>query len=130
MSQFSAIRALHGDVELYQAALIAPLVIFVSAVPIAINGLGVTEAAFVLLFAQVGLRPEVALASAILRRVLLVGISLVGAGFWLAERQEDPVSETPRDAKPEQGPVVRAWPRQTYELGHASAPARRRFASR
>ena len=130
MSQFSAIRALHGQIELHEVALVAPLVIFVSAVPIAINGLGVTEAAFVLLYAQVGLTPEVALASAILRRVLLVGISLAGAGFWLAGRQEDSVSETPEAAKPEEGPIPRAWPLQPFELGHAPEPARRRLASR
>jgi len=49
------------------------------AVPISPNGLGIQEGALGLLFVQLGLEPEVALAALLLNRVALVGAVLLGA---------------------------------------------------
>jgi glycosyltransferase 2 family protein len=65
-------------------------VVLASALPVSINGLGITESAFVLLYAQVGLAPEVALAAAVLRRLVVVSMSLVGAVLWLLHHPVTP----------------------------------------
>ena len=51
-----------------------------------INGLGTIELTFVLLFGLMGVDPEVALAVAILRRLVLLGQSLVGGVLYSARR--------------------------------------------
>jgi uncharacterized membrane protein YbhN (UPF0104 family) len=58
----------------------------VAALPAAPNGIGTSEAAFVLLYTQAGLSPEEALAAALLRRLVLTLTSLTGGVLWLAAR--------------------------------------------
>jgi hypothetical protein len=89
LSHYAVIRATDGGggLALWQVALVAPLVTLVSALPVSINGIGLAEAAFVALYARVGLAPEAALAAAVLRRVVVLLASLVGAALWLAERR-------------------------------------------
>lgn len=88
LSHFTVIRAVHGDLTLSQVALVAPLVTLVTALPVSVNGIGITESAFVLLYGHIGLPPETALAAALLRRVVVVLTSLVGAALWLRGRRE------------------------------------------
>jgi uncharacterized protein len=109
LSQYAVVHALHGDVSLWHVALVAPLVILVSALPISINGIGLAEGAFVLLYAHVGLPPATALAAALLRRVVILFVSLAGAVLWLAERrparsQADPAGASPDGAPAESRP--------------------------
>ena len=93
--QHAAIHALHGDLTLGQVALVAPLVVLVAALPVSINGIGITEGAFVILYAQVGLPPEIGLASALLRRIVLLLAALPGAAFWLLERRPTAAAALP-----------------------------------
>jgi hypothetical protein len=75
-------------------AAVALLVTLAAALPISPNGLGVGEAAFVLLYTQIGVAPEQALAAALLRRVVVTLVALVGAVPWLASRDR-PVAVGP-----------------------------------
>jgi Lysylphosphatidylglycerol synthase TM region len=93
--QHAVIHALHGDLTLGQVALVAPLVVLVAALPVSINGIGITEGAFVVLYAQVGLPPEIGLASALLRRIILLLAALPGAAFWLSERRPTAAAALP-----------------------------------
>lgn len=81
--QYLILGALGASLPLAEVALIAPLVQLVGLLPLAPNGLGLVEGAFVLFFVQAGVAPEVALAGALLRRILSVAVSLVGGLIWL-----------------------------------------------
>ena len=73
-----------GNIPLALVGSVAALSI--AGLPLSVNGIGVSEAAFVVLYGQAGLPAEVALAAALLRRVLITLAALVGAPLWLAER--------------------------------------------
>ena len=78
--------AVGADVRLAEAAVVVPVVLAVGLLPISINGLGTIELTFVLLLGLMGVDPEVALAVAILRRLVLLGQSLVGGVLYSARR--------------------------------------------
>jgi uncharacterized protein (TIRG00374 family) len=77
--------AVGADVRLAEAAVVTPVVLAVGLLP-SINGLGTIEATYVLLLGLMGVDPEVALAVAILRRLILLGQSLVGGVLYSARR--------------------------------------------
>jgi uncharacterized protein (TIRG00374 family) len=83
---YSVILAIEANLSLLDVALIAPLIALVSFVPISVNALGLAEGAFVLFFTQAGLSPEEALAAAVLRRLLILGYSLIGGVIWVREK--------------------------------------------
>lgn len=78
--------AVGANVRLAEAAVVVPVVLAVGLLPISINGLGTIELTFVLLLGLMGVDPEVALAVAILRRLVLLGQSLVGGVLYSARR--------------------------------------------
>jgi glycosyltransferase 2 family protein len=65
---------------------VAPVVVAVGLLPLSINGLGTIELTFVVLLGLMGVDPEVALAVAILRRLVLLSQSLVGGVLYSARR--------------------------------------------
>ena len=77
--------AVGANIHLTEAAVVAPVVLAVGLLP-SINGLGTIELTFVLLFGLMGVDPEVALAVALLRRLVLLGQSLVGGVLYSARR--------------------------------------------
>jgi glycosyltransferase 2 family protein len=77
--------AVGADIHLTEAAVVAPVVLAVGLLP-SINGLGTIELTFVVLFGLMGVNPETALAVAILRRLVLLGQSLVGGVLYSARR--------------------------------------------
>jgi glycosyltransferase 2 family protein len=77
--------AVGANVRLAEAAVVAPVVMAVGLLP-SINGLGTVELTYVLLLGLMGVDPEVALAVAILRRLVLLGQSLVGGVLYSARR--------------------------------------------
>jgi glycosyltransferase 2 family protein len=85
-------HALGLQVSLGDIAVVMPLVTLISALPISLNGLGISEGAFVFLYAQAGLSPEQALAAALIRRLVLTLTSLVGGLMWAACPPGRPVS--------------------------------------
>jgi glycosyltransferase 2 family protein len=78
--------AVGADVRLAEMAVIAPVVLAVGLLPISINGLGTIELTFVVLLGLLGVDKDVALAVAILRRLVLLGQSLVGGVLYSARR--------------------------------------------
>ena len=87
--QYAVIRAIEVEVASGDILAIAPLVTVIAALPAAPNGIGTSEAAFVLLYTQAGLSPEEALAAALLRRLVLTLTALTGGLLWLAARGDD-----------------------------------------
>jgi uncharacterized protein (TIRG00374 family) len=77
--------AVGADIHLTEAAVVVPVVLAVGLLP-SINGLGTIELTFVMLFGLMGVDPEVALAVALLRRLVLLGQSLVGGVLYSAKR--------------------------------------------
>jgi uncharacterized protein (TIRG00374 family) len=75
-----------ANVRLAEAAVVAPVVLAVGLLPISLNGLGTVELTFVVLLGLMGVDPEVALAVAILRRLVLLGQSLVGGALYATRR--------------------------------------------
>jgi glycosyltransferase 2 family protein len=78
--------AVGANVSLANAAVVAPVVLAVGLLPISLNGLGTIELTFVLLLGLMGVEPELALAVALLRRLVLLGQSLIGGVLYSARR--------------------------------------------
>jgi uncharacterized membrane protein YbhN (UPF0104 family) len=64
-----------------------PIVYGVSALPVSINGLGVSEGLFVVVFVASGIEPADAAAVSILLRVTGIGLSCLGGLLYLWERK-------------------------------------------
>ena len=79
-------RAVQADVNLGDLATITPFILMIGLVPISFNGIGTIEAAFVLLFGTLGVDDHVSLAIAILRRLALLVLSLVGGLLYATRR--------------------------------------------
>ncbi|MEZ5836987.1 MAG: lysylphosphatidylglycerol synthase transmembrane domain-containing protein [Geminicoccaceae bacterium] len=86
MMQAAFIMAVGGNVSPMGVLVAAPVVLLVSALPISINGIGVSEGAFVLFYAQVGVDPDAAFAAAILRRIVITLVASFGAFFWIRQK--------------------------------------------
>lgn len=86
------ILAVGGKVTPSMVMIAAPLVLLIASLPISINGIGLAEGAFVALYAYLGVDPDTALAAALLRRVVITVVAMIGLPFWLAERGQPPVS--------------------------------------
>jgi glycosyltransferase 2 family protein len=84
--QHAVLRAAGAEVQLIEVALVAAVVPLLSMLPVSLNGLGVAEGVFVLLYIQLGVDPETALAAAVLRRVVDLAHSGLGGLFWLVQR--------------------------------------------
>lgn len=77
----------HGLVGLGDVATIAPFILAIGLVPISPNGIGTIEAAMVVLFGALGVDEHVALAVALLRRLSLLVLSLVGGVLYALRRR-------------------------------------------
>jgi uncharacterized membrane protein YbhN (UPF0104 family) len=67
-------------------ATIAPFILAIGLVPISPNGIGTIEAAMVVLLGTLGVDEHVALAVALLRRLSLLVLSLVGGVLYAFRR--------------------------------------------
>ena len=85
MSSYFAFRALDVEVGFLTVVLIAPLVNFAALAPFSINGLGVREGVFTILFVAVGVPASDAVAVALLSRTTTVGMALLGGVWGLAD---------------------------------------------
>jgi glycosyltransferase 2 family protein len=79
-------RAVRADVSLGDIATISPFVLAVGLLPISINGLGTIELTFVALFSTLGVDSHIAIAVAILRRLALLILSLLGGLLYAFRR--------------------------------------------
>lgn len=83
VAQFWVLRAVGAEITLAQVTLAAPVILLVGILPITINGLVLAEGAFVVIYAGCGVSPEIALAAALLRRVIDLANSSAGGLLWL-----------------------------------------------
>jgi uncharacterized protein (TIRG00374 family) len=79
-------RAVRADVGLGDVATVAPFLLAVGLLPISPNGIGTIEAAMVVLFGALGVDEHLALAIAVLRRLSLLVLSLVGGVLYAVRR--------------------------------------------
>ena len=70
-------------------AIAVPMVLLVSALPVAPGALGLQEGAFVICLVRIGVPPEVALATALGLRAKVLLLGLIGAGLFATARWED-----------------------------------------
>lgn len=82
-----AARSLGIGVGFAALAVVVPLVLFASLLPISIGGLGVREGAFVSLLALYGVPGEAALALSVLIAVMGIAVELPGAWFLAMDRR-------------------------------------------
>jgi uncharacterized protein (TIRG00374 family) len=79
-------QAVRADVGLGDVATIAPIILAVGLLPISINGIGTLEVTFMVLFGALGVDTRVAVAIALLRRLALLALSLVGGVLYAVRR--------------------------------------------
>jgi len=78
--------AVGAGVSLADVASVAPIILAVGLLPLSINGLGTVELAFVVLLGAMGVPEPIALAIAILRRLVLLSMSLVGGVLYTVKK--------------------------------------------
>jgi len=76
-------KALGIELPLRYFFVIIPVTAVIALLPITVNGLGIRESAYVILFAQVGLSPEEGLSLAVLWLLVLILSALPGAVFYI-----------------------------------------------
>ena len=60
-----------------------PVTALITLIPVTLNGFGLREGAYVVVFAQVGLAAEVSVAISLVATLCMIGLSLVGGLFYL-----------------------------------------------
>lgn len=85
--QYAVIVSLGIAVPFPVVLVISPVIDLVWSMPVTLNGLGLVEGTFVLFYTLAGLAPAEALAVAVLARILYLLATLLGGGFWLAEKR-------------------------------------------
>lgn len=85
-SNYLIADAMNLKVSLVEIAMVVQLATIISMAPLSISGLGVKEAAFVLLFAYVGIGMGLSLTFALLNRIISLLVSLPGALLFLMDR--------------------------------------------
>ena len=78
--------AVDAGVTLAQVAVVAPAVLAIGLLPLSINGIGTIELTFAVLLGAMGVDGPVALALALLRRMVLLALSLVGGLLYAVRR--------------------------------------------
>jgi uncharacterized membrane protein YbhN (UPF0104 family) len=78
--------ALGLQVPVLYYGLIVPLVALLALVPISVNGMGLREAGYVVLFAPLGIGPAEAVTFGLLMFAVSASVSLCGVGFYLLGR--------------------------------------------
>jgi uncharacterized protein (TIRG00374 family) len=79
-------RALATDVPLPALAVFVPLISLAGMLPISVNGLGIREALYVLLFGRIGVPGDVAVSLALLYVVVTLAASLPGGVVYALQR--------------------------------------------
>lgn len=87
--------ALHVNISPWALAVIVPVSSLAQALPVSINGFGVREATFSVLFARVGLAMESALVVSLVATTLIMIFSLAGAVVYVVRQRQLTTSRTP-----------------------------------
>lgn len=86
---FLSAKALAHDVPVSALAVFVPLISLAGMLPISVNGLGIREALYALLFGQIGIPADVAVSMALLYAVVTLTASLPGGIVTLLQRRPD-----------------------------------------
>jgi uncharacterized protein (TIRG00374 family) len=78
-------RALGIEVSLFYFFILLPIVHLLAMLPISINGLGIEEGGYVVIFTQLGVPLQEALALSLLLRALMILSTLPGAVYYMLE---------------------------------------------
>ncbi len=97
VNRIAAFQAL-ADLPLMAYASLVPIIMMISAVPIAPAGWGVGEAAFRYFFSGVGIQGNLAMALSITFRVSTLLLSFIGGAFLVLDRRTPPTSPDVEDA--------------------------------
>jgi uncharacterized protein (TIRG00374 family) len=79
------------DISISELFVVLTLVNLIGMLPISINGLGVVDITFVFLLGIYGVDNDSALSVMLVSRLLVILLSLIGAGFYLSDRKQLPV---------------------------------------
>ena len=94
---FFAALALDVDISFGWALALVPIARVLVLLPLSISGLGVQEAAFVVLFQQVGLEPAAAFSLSLLGHVVLMVVPLAGGVIFLLRGRSADVRYAPSE---------------------------------
>jgi hypothetical protein len=86
VSNYLILLAVDAEVPLLEIIYILPIIHLITFLPLSLNGLGISEGAYVFLFSQAGISPTEALAAAFSRRAAYLIVSLVGGILWIPRR--------------------------------------------
>ena len=87
------------DIPVVYYFMFIPIVLAVSMIPFSLNGLGMREGAWVLLFGQVGVSSAAGFSMSILSFLVLTTVSLAGGVFYLFDRVDPAGANDPAGAK-------------------------------
>lgn len=87
------------SIDILYLLAIVPVVLLAAFVPISLNGLGITEAGYVIFFQLIGIPLEDALGIALLLRIRLVITALLGGLIFLWYRSRPNQIATPDEIK-------------------------------
>ena len=77
----------HSEVGLISFFIYVPIINVISMIPVSLNGLGVRENSYVILFSRVGLDGEVSLAVSLVSFFIIFVFSLIGGLFFIFQRR-------------------------------------------
>ncbi len=86
LAQYFCLLAVGSDVPAGYAFLLGASIQLLAVLPVSINGLGISEGAFVALYATLGATVSAALAAALIRRLVDLANSALGGLLWLSYR--------------------------------------------
>ncbi len=89
VSVYIIARGFEIDINFISILIFVPLIVTVSLLPVSISGLGIREGAFVILFGNIGVKPELALMISLTWFLSVVTGSLPGALFYLINKKVD-----------------------------------------
>jgi len=75
---YAIFQALGADVSLIYCFLVIPVILFITLLPVSINGLGIREWAYIYFFGRLGLSMTEAVAASLMFFFLLILVSLIG----------------------------------------------------
>ncbi len=89
VSVYIIARGFEININFISILIFVPLIVTVSLLPVSISGLGIREGAFVILFGNIGVKPELALMISLTWFLSVVMGSLPGAFFYLINKKVD-----------------------------------------
>jgi uncharacterized protein (TIRG00374 family) len=98
MNVYTSARTFGEPVDLAEVSVITPIILCVAMIPITVNGLGIQEWAYVLLFSMVGMPESLGLSTILFIRVKDVALALIGGLLYPIVTAEGDKSGLPKSA--------------------------------